>query len=188
MTITENGSGRPCAYFISSRTDKQTLMQFFNSVKEQTGPTACEVFMSDDDITFYSAWTEVMGCPQKWLLCTWHVLHSWNTNLQKVKETEGREQVKQMLHTLLSCTDGEEFNRLVDTFLDHETVDPEPCQGLKDFVRYFGQYYARRPEKGAFCHRTYVGLTTNNHLESMHRTLKKYYLHREHNKRIDKLI
>lgn len=63
---------------------------------------------------------------------------------------------------------------------------PEP--EMRSFLQYFKKYYAGRPEVWTLFPRKGVGLTTNNHLESMHSYLKNNYLDRKQNQRLDKLI
>lgn len=58
----------------------------------------------------------------------------------------------------------------------------------KDFVEYFEKSYAKRHEQWAHCYRQGTGLTTNNHIESMHNELKAVYLRRKQCQRLDKLL
>lgn len=58
----------------------------------------------------------------------------------------------------------------------------------RDFSDYFKKMYAKRPEKWAFCHKGYLGLNTNMHLESFHKTFKYNYLGGKQVKRVDETL
>ncbi|XP_046688307.1 uncharacterized protein LOC124374051 [Homalodisca vitripennis] len=66
MVIDDMRQGFPCAFFICSRIDSETVGTFFSFIKERLGdqlkPT---VFMSDMADLFYNGWLPVMGPVEK---------------------------------------------------------------------------------------------------------------------------
>ncbi|XP_064474248.1 uncharacterized protein LOC135388560 [Ornithodoros turicata] len=185
LTIAEDGSGLPCAFLISKKTDRATLRAFFEAVKKHTGTIETEAFMTDDAPAFYNAWSDVMGRPEKRLLCIFHVRNNWNQNLMtKIKDTQLRKNVHDFLHTLMRVSEEDEFKSLLQDFLRH--IDAN--SSLVEFSKYFKTHYAEMPNTWAMCYRLHTGLTTNNYLEGMHSQLKNHYFGDKHNQRLDKLL
>ncbi|KAH7952326.1 hypothetical protein HPB52_021466 [Rhipicephalus sanguineus] len=110
-----------------------------------------------------------MVVPQQKLLCAWHVDRNWQKKIHEYEEKQLRPDVYHNVRLLLEFLDTEEGK-------------------LRDFLKYFKDNYAVRPQEWAYCFRTRVGINTNMHLESMHRTLKHNMLEGKKNKRVDKLI
>lgn len=73
MVIDDMRQGFPCAFYISNRTDKQSIEVFLSAVKSRIGAVKPSVFMSDMAESFYNAWCAVMEPANKRLFCTWHV-------------------------------------------------------------------------------------------------------------------
>lgn len=195
LTVTEDGSGMPCAYLISKRVDTETLVRFFEAIKKKTNVIHCKAFMSDDAPAFGNAWQQVMGPVQHRLLCSWHVMRNWNKHLTMVTNKKMQESVKEILITLLNCTDTENFRQLLQGFRptlskrhDIENLPSKDNQELEAIIKYFESTYAKRADQWALCYRKCVGLTTNNYVEAMHKTLKHGFLQGKHNRRLDKLI
>lgn len=46
----------------------------------------------------------------------------------------------------------------------------------KEFYHYFQCNYLNRVEQWAYCHRNLCGINTNMYLESIHKTIKYFYL------------
>lgn len=59
-----------------------------------------------------------------------------------------------------------------------------------DFIDYFNKHYSNRPGKYAMSYRDYFygDVNTTGHVESFHNRLKKVYIKRKCNKRLDDLI
>ncbi|XP_077501968.1 uncharacterized protein LOC144112993 [Amblyomma americanum] len=195
LTISEDGSGIPCAYVISKRVNMGTMVRFFEAIKEKTNTVQCQAFMSDDAPVYGNAWEQVMGTLKSRLLCSWHVLHNWGARLNTVPNKDCRDTIRDMLHTLMKCTDETEFQQLLPAFLSIYSKEqqlnrlaPKELEELDGFIRYFEKTYAKRACQWAYCYRQYIGLTTNNHLESMHKTLKYSHFGGKINGRLDKLI
>ncbi|KAK8759449.1 hypothetical protein V5799_002918 [Amblyomma americanum] len=51
-----SGSGIPCAYLLSKSTTEETMVAFFQAIKDRLGEALCiELFMSDDAPAYYNA-------------------------------------------------------------------------------------------------------------------------------------
>lgn len=81
VVVDEFGNGFPCAFCISRKKDTDTWKLFFDKLKDKIGTITPEVFMSDDDLSFYNAWKDIMGFVDHRLLCTWHVDQSWRRQI-----------------------------------------------------------------------------------------------------------
>lgn len=79
IVVQEAGKeGYPVAYCISDGKSEEIWKRFFGVLKSHLrGPLQTEVFLSDDDPSFYNAWSEVMGTPNSRRLCSWHVKRAW---------------------------------------------------------------------------------------------------------------
>jgi len=61
-------------------------LQLTTIVVVKVGIISTQIFMSDDDPSYYNAWEQIMFPVKHRLLCTWHVDQSWRRNLQsKIK-------------------------------------------------------------------------------------------------------
>lgn len=76
------------------------------------------------------------------------------------------------------------FEKMLDSLLEELDSD----EVTKDFGAYFRTHYTGRTEEWAYCYRRGSGINTNMYLESLHKTLKYYYLHGRKNKRMDRCI
>ncbi|KAH7956842.1 hypothetical protein HPB52_012840 [Rhipicephalus sanguineus] len=83
LCVDEFGAGFPVAYCISNRTDEKAMATFFASVRSKTGQIPADIFITHDGLSFYNAWSEVMGRPKHRLLCTWHVRKNWRDTVNK---------------------------------------------------------------------------------------------------------
>lgn len=163
--------------------NEENLAAFFRSLECAINEkVAAKTFMSDDASQFYKAWSSVMGVPQQKLLCTWHVDRNWQKKIHECVEKQLRPDVYHNVRLLLEFLDQQEFEKYLQSFLDTEE------EKLRDFLKYFKDNYAVRPQERAYCFRTRTGINTNMHLESMHRTMKHSMLEGKKNKRVDKLI
>ncbi|XP_046685810.1 uncharacterized protein LOC124371503 [Homalodisca vitripennis] len=185
MVIDDMRQGFPCAFFICSRIDSETVGTFFSFIKERLGdqlkPT---VFMSDMADLFYNGWLPVMGPVEKRLYCTWHVDRAWQTNLTKIKEKEKRLEVYKKLRTLLQETDQIAFMKMLPSITDALCED----ETTKEYGEYFKSYYSHYYMRWAYYYRINAGVNTNMHLESMHKTIKHLFLKGKTVKRLDRAI
>ncbi len=59
MVIDDFGEGIPVAWAITTREDTSMLTYFFQELRTKSGPLSTQVFMSDDAMRYWSAWTAV---------------------------------------------------------------------------------------------------------------------------------
>lgn len=70
------------AHFIAKGLKTSEWTFFFCKLRKALGEgIEPDVFMTDDDITYYKAWSLVMGTPKRKLLCTWHISKSWKRQM-----------------------------------------------------------------------------------------------------------
>lgn len=65
LVLDELREGFPCSFLISNRSDHEVLNLFFKQVKIKTGTIKPTVFMSDMADSYFNAWLEIMGVPEK---------------------------------------------------------------------------------------------------------------------------
>lgn len=185
MTINEYGSGCPIAFCFSNRGDENIFILFFRMIKTKIGIINPNVFMSDDAPAFYNAWCQIMGEVPHKLLCTWHVDKNWRQQLNKIRGDPSKKvMVYKTLRTLLQLSSVDEFTACLNEVLKDLLNDED----TRTYGEYFERYYATRPESWAYCYRVGLGINTNMHLESFHKTLKHIYLEGKKVKRLDKTI
>lgn len=105
----------------------------------------------------------------------------------------------------MDCAEIEKFGEMFSQFLkqledackqpgleeDSEqegSLTPEQKCVLEELRSYFIKTYSTRVRQWAFCYRKEVNLSPNNHIESMHRTLKCTHMHGKQNYLFHKLI
>lgn len=83
LVIDEYGNGVLAAFCISSGSSEVEWTTFLTAVKEAiaerencTSLTA-NCLMTDNDPSFFHAWTKVIGPVKHRLLCSWHVDQAW---------------------------------------------------------------------------------------------------------------
>lgn len=194
LTISEDGCGIPCAYLISKRVNTETMVRFFEAIKGKVGVIECKAFMSDDAPVYGNTWEQMMGPLKNRWLCIWHVMRSWNAHLNMISSIKYRNVTRETLHALINA-DETEIDKKVKEFLNlpsklhtQNNLASKDLEDLESFTKYFEKTYAKRVLQWAYCYRKQVGLTTNNHIESMHKTLKYSYFGGQVNVRLDKLI
>ncbi|XP_072142333.1 uncharacterized protein [Dermacentor andersoni] len=194
LTISEDGSGIPCAYLISKSVNTETMVKFFEAIKEKVGVIECKAFMSDNAPVYDNTWEQVMGPLKNRWLCIWHVMRNWNAHLNMISSIKYRSFTRETLHALINAHETEidekvkEFLNLPSKLHTQNNLASKDLEGLESFTKYFEKAYANRVLQWAYCYRKQVGLTTNNHIESMHKTLKYSYFGGQVNVRLDKLI
>ncbi|XP_072375185.1 uncharacterized protein [Diabrotica undecimpunctata] len=184
MVVDEIREGFPCGFLISNRSDHEVLVLFFSEIQKQAGVIQCTAFMSDMAETYFNAWLQTMGAPEKRLYCTWHVDKAWRKNINsKIISKEVRALVYKQLRVLLQERDEKAFERMIIKFVQDQSQNSE----MFEFLQYFKQY-SKNPQVWAYCYRKHVGINTNMRLERLHRALKYEYLNGKKVKRLDKSI
>lgn len=96
--------GYAVAACLSPKRDEATWLAFFEAIKGRIGgPLQTETFLSDDDNSFYNAWSRCMGVPEK-RLCSWHVIRAWGGHLNGIPEIK-KTGLLDRLKSLLNCQD-----------------------------------------------------------------------------------
>ena len=80
-----------------------------------------------------------------------------------------------MLRTLMHELDQTVFATTLDYVMSYLESDEDTIQ----FHKYY-QSYCKSAENWSYAHRVGCKINTNNHLESMHRTIKTVYFDRKH--------
>lgn len=184
MVLDDMRQGFPCAFFICSRIDSQTIATFLASVKDKVGELRPSVFMSDMAESFYNGWLTIMNPVEKRLFCTWHVDRAWQNNLSKIRDKETKGFVYKKLRVLLEETDESAFLTMLPSITETLIDD----FSTNEFGQYFSKYYGSCYKSWAYCYRVNAGINTNMHLESMHRAIKHIYLKGKTCQRLDKSL
>lgn len=182
LVIDEFGEGYPAACMFTNRKDTKVFELFFEICRENVGVIKPNVFMTDITTVFYSAWEKVMGSVPSHLYCSWHIDRAWQNNLTKVTNCDKRKVVYQTIKVLQENLDENEFLKHL-----HETInllyqDSE----TRNFAKYFCDNYKHNYRQWAYCFRKNCGINTNMHCESMHKSIKYFYLDGKVTKRLDK--
>lgn len=170
--LNDNGEGIPVAFMFTNKVEGSTLTTFFEEIKRVCGTILCKVFMSDIGEMVYSAWTTVMGKPNKRIFSTWHVLESWRKNLDsKVENKEKREIMFNSLQSLICEKDEDVFLEKLHTVLRKE-------EELRLFVDFFSKEFviARPYELWAHSYGTNAELNTSMSLENFNRGIRFSYM------------
>ncbi|KAF7271807.1 hypothetical protein GWI33_015353 [Rhynchophorus ferrugineus] len=133
---------------------------------------------------YYDAWTAIMEKADSRLYCTWHVDRTWRENLSKISSKETQSIIYKQLRTMMQETNEKIFKRMLESVLTSISNQPE----IKTFYDYFMKNYSNNTNNWAYCYRVQNGLTTNMHIEQMHRSIKYLFLDGKHTKRLDKAI
>lgn len=91
VVLDEFGNGLPTAFCLSADVSANEWETFFVTIKEElskkTGHETvikAKTIMTDNDSSFYNAWSKIMGHTPYRLLCAWHIDQAWRRNLGKV--------------------------------------------------------------------------------------------------------
>lgn len=181
MVVDEFGEGFPIAFMFTNRKDTFVHTFFFKRIKEEVGGIETKTFMSDITSVFYSAWISTMGHAKHQLYCSWHIDRAWQSNLMKIKNKEKRNWVYKTLKILQNYLDTSEFHEKLVVFINELLEDTD----TSNFGDYFQRIYGTNFQQWAYCYHKYCGINTNMRLESMHRTIKYFYLNKKCTKRLD---
>lgn len=182
MVVDDYGEGFAVAYMFTNRKDTFVNNIFFDVIKSKVGILKTKTFMSDMSEVFYNAWNCVMGRAEHQLYCSWHVDRAWQTNLTKINSKEKRSWVYKTIKVLQQNIQIKSFLEQLNTVIISLLTDTD----TNKFGVYFEQCYSKNVEKWAYCFRKDCGINTNMILESMHKSVKYFYLNRKTVKRLDK--
>lgn len=182
MVIDEFGQGFPAAFMFSNKKNTNIYKLFFKSIHKKVGNINAKVFMSDITDTFYNAWQQVMGNVRYRLLCSWHVDRAWQKNLSKINNKKKRSEVYKTLKVLQEELNENFFENKLASAVNLMLTDKD----TENFGQYFVTNYVSTSKQWAYCYRKGTGINTNMRLESMHKTIKYFYLNRRVIKRLDK--
>ncbi|XP_055927991.1 uncharacterized protein LOC129959193 [Argiope bruennichi] len=179
----DNHEGIPVATLFSTRVACETFEPFFKAIKLKLKEDfKTKLILTDDTNSFCNAWTNIFQDDAKHILCAWHVLRNWHSNLKgKVKDETLRLKMKNDMELFLHELDVVTFEKYLKEFTikyEEETT----------FLKYFEEHYMNRKEKWAYCHRAQLGVNTNMKLERWHRQLKYEETGGTIMKRLDKSI
>lgn len=182
MVVDDNGEGFPVSYMFTNKKDTYINTIFFELIKNAIGIVKCKTFMSDLTGVFYDAWICIMGTVSNQLYCSWHVDRAWRKNLSKIANKEKRTQVYKALKYIQHTHDENTFMIGLQNFIKSLLEDNDTTK----YGIYFQTYYVKNVKNWAYCYRKNVGVNTNMFLESMHKTIKYFYLNGRKVKRLDK--
>ncbi|GFY43817.1 c2H2-type domain-containing protein [Trichonephila inaurata madagascariensis] len=150
----------------------------------KVGVITANVFLSDDAPEFYNAWEVCMVPTQHQFLCPWLVDRCWRKHLSKISSRIKKVSVYKTLAALMQEPNVETFLETEKNFVKLLEDDPD----TKKFKKFYSSHYAQCTQQWAYCYTKHVGLNTNVHLESFHKTLKHVYLEGKKIKRIDRTL
>ena len=172
------GNGIPVSFLITSGESAACIRPWLSALKDQGIQFGC--VMTDNDDAEIDVVKSVFP-ESTHLLCWWHVLKNWKTNMRSKLEAPKHDTVFSKLKNLLM--------KSVDFDSDFGTV----CElSNGDFSDYLKREWLPKKEKWAYQFRIgvkmYKTTNTNMLIESFHNILKTQFLNGKKNRRIDKLI
>ena len=171
------------AWLISNKETTDALKIFFSGLQERCGEVQTETFMSDDTDAYYNTWVSTFSRPDRKLLCSWHVDHSWRRKLNEhLKDKEQMADVYPALKSLQNELSETSFRRSLQHFMAWIKRKSKPL------AKYFEKEYVGRTREWAACFRVGSRKNTNMLVERFHRMLKEVYLEKKQNRRVDHLI
>lgn len=168
--VDAEGTGFPCAFMFSSRTDQDTLSVFFNLIKQKSGTIATRMVIADELDDFYQAWTQVMSRPTHNLLTPWCVFDNWAKEFESIKNKEKLRRLKKSLRALLTEPEADKFSRTLNQILTEFRDDED----VGKFVEYFERNYANNQDLWSSCLRKSHGVL-NYQLSKLHDRFKLIY-------------
>ncbi|KAJ1530152.1 hypothetical protein ONE63_005083 [Megalurothrips usitatus] len=192
MIIDDNRRGWPVAHLITSKSDAETLQYFFKALKANV-PAGVELdincVISDDDAALINAMDlGICGSLGKLrhILCKWHLLRALKKNLKSHVPLNMGEDMMTELRVMVNEKDEEVFKKMQSGFI----AKYENSSQTKTYIEYYRKNYEVRMQKWAMCFRKFphANINTTGHIESFHHRLKKVYLKRKVNRRLDDLV
>lgn len=189
MVLDENRRGWPVAHLITSKSDAETLKFFFEALNSRLDPgqeITFDCVMTDDDPALINSMEEGFSKKLRHLLCKWHVFKNLKDNLRSKVPPELYDTMLSEMKVIMDADTEPVFLKLKEGFLNKYQNDPNASK----YLSYLKKHYWKRAEKWAMCYRKFPhgDINTTGHLESFHHRLKKVYLKRKINKRLDDLI
>lgn len=187
MVIDDNRRGWPVAHLITSKSDADTLQFFFKALKVQLpDDLQFNCIISDDDPALINSMNKGFGQNLRHILCKWHLLKNFKKNLRSYVPLSMVDHMMDTLRIIINEENESEFLKLLNGFYQKYEKSPQ----CSDFIEYFSKHYKNRAEKWAMCYRRFPhsNVNTTGHIESFHNRLKKVYLKRKVNKRLDDLV
>ncbi|XP_037514529.1 uncharacterized protein LOC119390894 isoform X2 [Rhipicephalus sanguineus] len=189
LCVDEFGAGFPVAYCISNRTDEKAMATFFASVRSKTGQIPADIFITHDGLSFYNAWSEVMGRPKHRLLCTWHVRKNWRDTVNKhIQNKKLKASVYREFQKVMDTPDSAAFQLFLDNFLVWCDLKAETQPAMLNVKYCVENNYAYHRHAWAAYFRRTAGADASMRHDAVHKVLMFCYLHKTTNKRIDRLI
>ncbi|KAJ1518917.1 hypothetical protein ONE63_011474 [Megalurothrips usitatus] len=192
MIIDDNRRGWPVAHLITSKSNAETLQYFFKALKANV-PAGVELdincVISDDDAALINAMDlGICGSLGKLrhILCKWHLLRALQKNLKSHVPLNMGEDMMTELRVMVNEKDEEVFKKMQSGFI----AKYENSSQTKTYIEYYRKNYEVRMQKWAMCFRKFphANIKTTGHIESFHHRLKKVYLKRKVNRRLDDLV
>uniref|UniRef100_A0A8D9ARJ8 MULE transposase domain-containing protein n=1 Tax=Cacopsylla melanoneura TaxID=428564 RepID=A0A8D9ARJ8_9HEMI len=186
LVVDDNRRGWPVSHLITSKSDADTLKYFFQAMREATPDFNISCVITDDDPALVNSMTEGFDSDFRHILCKWHILKNWKENLRHKVPKEFVPTMLEELKEIMNAVELDKFDHLCKGFFKKYE---DNCR-TSSFMKYFHQHYMPRCTKWAMCHRNFphASVNTTGHIESFHSRLKRFYLKRKVNKRLDDLI
>ncbi|KAK3931136.1 Zinc finger protein 875 [Frankliniella fusca] len=189
MVVDENRRGWPVAHLITSRSDADTFHFFFQELKSRLGDEgSINCVITDDDPSLINGVNSGFSANLRHILCKWHVFKNFKDNIRQKAPKHLFDQILSEVKAILNAESESLYSELVSGFKRKYENNSDGAE----FLKYFKKYYLKkgRPEKWAMAFRNFPHseVNTTGHIESFHNRLKKVYLKRKVNKRLDDLI
>jgi hypothetical protein len=194
LVLDSTGAGQPVAWFLIKGESEAEMTPIFSALKERHPNQRPKYLMSDCAESFWNSWVAVFGKNgTSHLWCKWHVWRAWTRYITKVPDVKRQRELRQMLKNLVQAPTMQDFNVMYFAFEQVMTqpsftmISKEKDRPSRTFGEYFDREYIRNGQSQLWSRygRLDCDISTNMHLESFHRTLKKRYLKRMCNRRID---
>ncbi|CAL1285296.1 unnamed protein product [Larinioides sclopetarius] len=180
----DNEIAFPVAFCLSNKVDKGVMLQFFESVKDSTGPLSFSYFMSDSEAFIHEAWKEVMEDDSHWLWCMWYVDNRIRIQLKVFRgNVIKKAEAYKTMRTLLECQNANVFESMFKNYVETLKADPS-SRNLGESIN---QRYGKHAHLWAYCYRKDIPLSTNIHLEVLHRIFQ-FCCREGRKKRLDKFL
>jgi hypothetical protein len=185
LVLDSTGAGQPVAWYLVKGESEDEMTPIFAALKQRHPALRPKYFMSDCAMSFWNAWRAVFGqegIHRLW--CKWHVWRAWTGHIAKVSEEKRRHELRQMLKNLVQASTKKDFDIMYfaylqvmnnQSYLMMSKKKEKPCRTFGD---YFDRHYVKNglSELWSCYGRLDCDISTNMHLESFHRTLKRCYL------------
>ncbi|KAE8737484.1 hypothetical protein FOCC_FOCC017052 [Frankliniella occidentalis] len=187
IVIDDDRRGWPVAHLITSKSDHHTLQYLFKALKSRIGEeVSVNCVITDDDPALINAMSLGFAVPLTHLLCKWHVIKNLKDNLRSKAPSELFEPIFSEIKVIMNAEEENMFLKLKAGFINKYSNNP----AASVYMAYLKKHYWKKEKKWAMCYRNFphAGVNTTGHIESFHSRLKRTYLKRKVNKRLDDLI